>query len=301
MKKKIVAYGNCQMTVLADALKKHPAFTQRFEIYCGKPVHLQSDYEIECFPAYVEKADIFIYQSVGNYRDNPTFNTIYLSQFVSPCTQCISIPSLYFSGYTPNVNHLTYSDGSRQDTCLIAYSLLAKGMKASEIASFLEDVNLYSASLSREILNLTISELKGREFKNNNTITVSEFISDSFKTIKMFYIPIHPAKTVLDYVLNEILLYVGLDQNSELVPIGALDSYEFNILPSVAKNMEIHFDCLSLREFYWRFNKQTMTVGEYVESLAETISNSSADLVLQNLAEINNRFRIYLPDALFVL
>ena len=95
-----LVYANCQNNNIASHLRKSQIFNQEYSIKRFS-VHLMNERGLTVPDELLKQAKLFIYQPVKDTNGERSSNYL-LSKLSSNC-QRISFPSLYFTGYFPQL------------------------------------------------------------------------------------------------------------------------------------------------------------------------------------------------------
>lgn len=248
-KKQCVLYGNCQMGVVYDYLRKEYPDLYQYTMIVNYDVLRKP----EQFPVdSLKKADLFIFQPIIGHGNA---DTAYIKQnLLNEKCHCISFPYIYFSGYFPDytedLNNLrTFSEQfpfgifSYGHKKIIEFIKLGYSPNQIIEKSFQHD--LFSEDFINENLKKTLSILEEKESAAD--IKIAGFIRKYFKKKRLFHTVNHPTNIILKRLVKEILLRMNLnisdvDKNvffrKEVLATQTTDI----IYPSVAIALGLEFD-----------------------------------------------------------
>lgn len=236
-KKKLFAvYGNCQSEPLKSFLLTSQEFSSRWESLEIPAIHLMTNEQLDSFKNNLNKLSLVIYQNVkrGEFSTENILNSL-----PSHCCQ-ISIPSLFFNGYNPEIAYL------RQSRSQLFYHdrIMLKHIEEYEtFCKLLLSDDYFSKSFSLDCVNAGIEELEIREHNQNLTIIISDFIQENFRKARLFHILNHPTSILLKELANRILCYLGISANFENTDsVPALDGFQFPIYRSHYQNLDLEFE-----------------------------------------------------------
>lgn len=280
---KVLILANCQGAALAKILNKTvtPDGEKVFEVFDLKPVYELSAEDQPRLEKYCKSCDILLYQPHTKYKFTPDWRTSDYWVSITSAKYVISFPSLYFSGYNPELTYLRDDKNQHLNAGFVDYhdkrivKLFLDGLPVEDIAQRFsaiqpvqEDVeNLFSGSLS---------ELEKREQELFLTIRVSSFIRDNFTKTRLFYTYNHPANAVLYEVVRQFLGALGREDLGVPVISEELLRYDvFPISPAVKKYLQLAFDC---DKNYYRIQNVDLTLSEVIVRYID-IYNAHADWV----------------------
>ena len=105
MKKLFAVYGNCQSQVLARFLMTCPRFAEEWDCLTIPGLHLMTNDQFSSFKSQLPQLSLLIHQNVN--RGDRSISQI-LPLISKKCIQ-VSIPSLFFNGYNPEVAYVRQS------------------------------------------------------------------------------------------------------------------------------------------------------------------------------------------------
>lgn len=160
----------------------------------------------------------------------------------------ICIPNSYFTGYFPDLKYLKLSSGHNFyyhgldyhfDQIISSYK---NGYSIESCTLKIIDIDLYSSHELLENANTSLDNLINRESKTD--IIISDYISENYKHVKLFYTFNHPTPILLLEVSNRILNYFGFNklQYLNLKKFDVLYKFQSPIWPSVYKKLNLKFN-----------------------------------------------------------
>ncbi|MEM8672270.1 MAG: WcbI family polysaccharide biosynthesis putative acetyltransferase [Cyanobacteria bacterium P01_G01_bin.67] len=286
MKKICIIYANFQGRLLAKYLNRSQYFNQEYSIKIFS-VHTLMQNQTKIPENLLKQARLFIYQPVKTIHGLHSSESI-LSK-LNPNCRCLSFPSLYFTGYLPQicknpVNKVIkpkYPFGLMPHGDRNIIKLLESGKSVTEIITILSDPDFYSREFLLLNLDETLAELALRE--SQLSIKVSQFIRDNYQKHYLFYTSQHPSDVIGIYVVNHILSLLELPKiNSKFaannIKRGVLDDIQIPIYPSVIKHLNLNFVNKKTVYKHTSFctNKMTFTryISEYID-LHQSASKSA--------------------------
>lgn len=266
-KKNCVLYGNCQVEVISEYLKKK--FSNELEInYIAnyKKIWANEKLPIEI----IKNADIFIYHPINGHGE---YDTDYLkSQLVKKKCKCISFAYLYFLGYFPDLVLMPSSKSFTYGSKTLNQFIINRD-SLDKIINKLVDINLFSKQFVFEKYNHTIGELRKREQKTD--IKLADFIERNFRKHRLFLSVNHPSNLLFIELLKGILAKIGLKvKNLEADPFfesEVMSCWPTGIIyPSVAAAFNLEFDIS-----YAYFSKEKVSFNEYIAHYIEEYKESN--------------------------
>jgi hypothetical protein len=219
--KKYTIIGNCQILSLNIFLNCNKFFMENYELLMPlNPIQLINNIEIDIFYKNIHLLDLIIIQPIShNYKNN--FNTkLILSKIKKECV-VIMFPSIYFTGYYPNIIHDNIKDINIQvhDINFIKKFIISKNKESfvNECIRMIEDLNFYSKEFIINIINNSIMNLKNKELEAVNMynpqyfIKISSFILNNYIKKILFVSLNHQTKYIFRYLSNRILNILNID------------------------------------------------------------------------------------------
>lgn len=294
MKKKILMYGNCQLSVLAKILLQNNLFTEKYEILFAGNYSLESVWDggyviapfqysnnnhseekqfnknvVSRIDDAFSQADIIIFQNFKRDLDRPDEVTTEYFYEKYPNKYFLCIPSFYFTGY-----FMKSYDFNAAFVDIISF-LINKGLNNTDIFEWFK--NGYFEEIeslkSKNVLD-SITEMKNREKTESNMyanfISILDILCE-YDTKLLCYHHSHPSRYYFKRVYDRIVYYMDrslesfeLNQNDIFCPGSTIpflgDMNFFNQSYSTIKKLE---------DERTMFNHVTLT-QEYIN---EQISN----------------------------
>lgn len=248
-KNKFSFYGNCQLDNICNQLNASDDFRNLYEYVPVKAVYLLEKDDLKSIKEAFSKVDVLIYQGVGtNFKNGPEFASDNILTFLKKDCKKILIPSLFFNAYFPDFHEIVVNDygvlttplmGSFHDLNIV-YAYIKK-LKCSDFAKIYSNENYYDKIYCHKLLTNALNSLQEREVDNNVDIRISDFIRENYDKQKLFNCQNHPKPPIIQYVIDNIILRLGLDIKVE-VKKSCLDVLECPVHPSIYKNLNLKFE-----------------------------------------------------------
>lgn len=243
MSKKIYTfYSNCQGEAIAKTLEENTLFSSCYEWLKIKPIQNIKASEINSVSEKIATADVIIHQTISDRGRHSELSSQNMLKHARPDAQIISIPSLYFDGYFPHLSSMNQHTSvlSLVHDYFIAYAY-CKGISPVDCLGMIRSEVLYSRDLSEQLLNISLNNLRRRESKENLDITISDYIEKNFKKRKLFNQFNHPTREVFEFISNQILKKIGMEESEYHSDQGYLDGLIVPIYQSTYKNLGLQF------------------------------------------------------------
>jgi hypothetical protein len=242
--KKLVVFANCQSGALVRTMMENKEFSSQYKWDFLRPVQILQEIHIAEVVNKVKNADLFIYQPVAASPNRPyELNSKFLLEQIKDDAETISFPSIYFDGYFPHLQTLKgkVSVLNLVHDYFMAYSY-AIGLSEEETIELINKENLYSKSLSIQLVGNSLKNLRDREKESNIDIKLCDFIEKNYKKVKLFNQFNHPKREVFKYIAESILNKIGIDEFL-VADAGAshLDEIMTPIYRSTHKNLNLQF------------------------------------------------------------
>lgn len=235
-KGRYVVFGNCQATFVADFLDTSSKFIEKFERIQIPGVHEMNELEYQRLKNELQSVSLFIYQPVDRgYLKSKELLEILPDQCVK-----ISIPSLFFNSYNPEVTYIRESDSIIQyhDRIQLKYIENYHDFFNNKFLS----PDFFPLDFSQKCVKASIFELRKREGEQKIDIQMSDYIENNYRNERLFHVLNHPTQRLLCKMSQEIINYLMLNDNvSERIDNFFLDYWQFPIYLSHYKNLEINF------------------------------------------------------------
>lgn len=249
-------YGNCQAESIARCLESCPEFAERFDYLELPPVYYMTSKRLQEFACQASKMGLLIFMN-SHAGEFPSSDIVAL---IPDTCERICIPSLFFNGYNPEIAYLR-QPGSvlfYHDRIMLQYIHDFDGFKGR----LLVDEDFFPESFSKDCVDASLTELAGRERKHNMDVRITDFIAEHYQRHRLFHVMNHPSVALIREVTARILGLLGITLNpGSVVPVGALDSWQFPIYRSHFLNLGIMFD--NTPE-YWRLGSR-LSVEEFFQ------------------------------------
>ena len=239
----ITLIGNCQVTPLSTLLKT----IYQVETIKLISAHLVQDKDAEHVSSIIDQADIVITQHIHDLFPKQYLHTSRLKQ---SCKQrLLTIPNLFYRGYTPDLRYVRLKHGSTLPEPLgdyhsrILLESWQKGCNNTTLESLYRDPELWKQRYEHTARD-SINELKKRELQLD--IKISNFIASKQSTNRLFHTFNHPGKTLLTRLAKRIGKALGLTPKSnfkrELQGISdTLNRIQIPIHPFTQHNLGLKF------------------------------------------------------------
>ena len=242
-KKTYTFYANCQGGAIAKTLEENQNFLERYERIVIKPIQNLRAPDIETVRAKIAATDVIIYQTISERGRAKELSSENVLKYAKPDAQLISIPSLYFDGYFP---HLSSMNGHKSILTLVHDYFIAyaycRDLSATDCLQMIQSKTLYSKTLSQQLFQTSLENLRRREQNEALDITVSGHIADKFKEKKLFNQFNHPTRDIIEFVSDSLLEKIGVDRmNYDPTAEGHLDGLEVPIYKSTYSNLGLQF------------------------------------------------------------
>jgi hypothetical protein len=189
----------------------------------------------------------------------------------------ISIPSLFFTGYNPEVAYLR--DNSLQTLHYIDrifWKLWTSGDQ-KKLSKKINSETLFPTWFSESCIRTSINEAKSREISKKITIPMSDFIENNFQKYRLFYVLNHPSSVTMAELSNRILSHLGFSDRLPLdlrIDEGVMKNFSFPIYNSHHRNMRlsfergkhVFFEDLSVEKYIEIFSKRLNDISSLIES-----------------------------------
>jgi hypothetical protein len=277
IKKNIVFYGNCQISVqslLAHNLKDYTIHTY----LCWGETISKDD-----FIKLISQADIIITQPIApNYKNTDYLHTEFVLEHSKKDAKVIIFPSLYFNFYYFDFNYfwLKNKDLLKEPSDYHYKGLIDAYINNETPSCFIENIlnnqSFKSYQQLADIADEGLQELINRESLLENyrdsrdchLIKISSFIKDHFKDKLLFYSKNHPTKYVLQHVAGDIANYLGFDTISYDKDPFSIN--ERGILYSCIQNF-VNFDIKEYKPRLSKYNLENTTeiVNKYYDTYVD--------------------------------
>ena len=244
VKKKAYVVGNCQARALERALLLSNNFSENFYFVPIQPVHLIKENEVKGLHDDLPSAGLLLAQCVGEmYRNGIGLGFNKLSGLLSPGGLSFSWPSIYWSGYNPELFYFRDERGvALLDTFDYHHRIIIdgyiKGLPTEVVADNLQTQDIEIGS--KEAADRSLEELATRESLLD--VKVVSYIIDNYRMERLFWTFNHPSQSLIIEVARQILSALGLtDDLPKVAPREYLNSTIYPILPSVRAALDLKF------------------------------------------------------------
>lgn len=284
-RRKYAVFGNCQAPIIAEFLETSPKFKSMFEKIGLLAVHEISPQQMEDFKKNLSTLSLFIYQNVK--RVNFDTNSI-LAILPKECIK-ISIPSLFFNAYNPEVTYIRESQASINYHDRLQLKLIGDYDSFEKV--LLDSTDFYPKAFSERCLELSIAELQRRETEQGIHVPMSDYIASGFRDERLFHVLNHPSQELLRVLCMRILKYLGFAPNVDQCVDGYnLDRWQFPIYRSHFCNLGLKFD--NTDNYVW--NGGVYTPKEFFDRQMKYYSTIPTGLLNeQNFEFVNPMLRVW--------
>ncbi len=276
MKKQCIILGNCQAEALPSYLKLSNQFICAFEIVELPGIYRMSPQEfIDDHTVSLSQAGLLIYQPLSEKFGLLSSN--FITSLISDSCMKVSIPSLFFTGYNPEVAYL------RDNTLKtlhyidrIFWKLWTSGSQG-KLPKKINSETLFPTWFSESCVRTSIEEAKSREISKDISIPMSDFIENNFQKHRLFHVLNHPTSITMAELSNRILSHLGFTDRLPLnlkIDEGVMKNFSFPIYNSHHRNLNlsfergkhIYFEDLSVEKYIEIFSKRLDEISSLIES-----------------------------------
>lgn len=244
MKKTAFVVANCQVRALEAALALSENFGSYFDFVQLPPVHVIKADAVERLHDTLPSAGLLLAQFVSEtYRNNIGLGLQTLKGIMPSSGVSISWPSIYWSGYNPELFYFKDEKGASFTEAFdyhhrVIFGAYIQGRSADDVANNLLSADEFSAT--SEIAIRGLDELAKRESALD--IKVAPFIRENYRTERLFWTFNHPTQSVILDVARQVLSTLGIrDDLPKKAPKEILNSTVYPILPSVKSALGLDF------------------------------------------------------------
>lgn len=282
-KKKFTVYGNCQAHALAIKLIEVEEFFKYFNYVPLAPLHeIES---VERAKSVLSQCDLILYQHVSEQYYDVNLSTRNILSDLRNSIQLISFPSLHFSAYFPHLgrfpNVRSILDWVHDYNILYAYII---GLTEAEVFSFITSPDFYSSRQSLLSLEESIQNLREREQRNNVDVRISGYLSEVYKSRKMFHVHNHPCGKLLEYIASEVIKKIEIRRNTaQLYGVSRHEPLCNIVCPvyrSTHRNLRLEFDDDFLS---YRSKSKKLNMKEVIEGFFSTYRNLDRSFLLEQV------------------
>lgn len=303
MKQTVIIYGNCHAELISYALRANKAFNKKYRIIPIKAIQNIYKKADELGNIPFEKCDVFIHQSIqlGNRYGEEYASEYIIKRLKENCT-IISIPNVYHLPIYMFPQYYEEQEFTHKGSTIFFRDRLLDEAYENKL-TVQEAINIYNnpETYSKEHIQLLLNEFTEKILKREKDwdIKLSEFIAMNNGEV-LFYDPNHPTTVFFEYVINELVKLLGLENAGVKIPYR-LDKYQMPITESVVR----FFDCStsnSIRKSGKKLCYKRMKLEEYVKqywACEYQIQNNKSQTKSDNMyRKYSRRNILYLPAYL---
>ncbi|WP_285164759.1 WcbI family polysaccharide biosynthesis putative acetyltransferase [Shewanella goraebulensis] len=284
--KTFTVLGNCQAAPLADILMRQPSFAAHYQyIKMPKPAYMLQQADYESVKNVLEQIDLFIHQDISN-AFGPRFNTSHLKTLMKPGSETISFPSIYFTGYHPEICYLRHIDKKANEfSDYHDQNLIQRYIEQPETAyeksnKAINDPTYYSEQFINKNAADSLTELKRREEKLD--IRLSDFIEQHWKEELLFFSMNHPSRTVLNELTRRVITKLSLEENAIIGKFQHLNESSLPIYASVLKHIKVK-NCYDLK-----IKNVPISIEKYISNHLAIYQQLKVCDLNDNIIKLNN-------------
>lgn len=278
-RKRYAVYGNCQVKILASFLDSSVGFSAKFERWHLPGIHIMSPVQLDEFMASISDIELFIYQPVKR----PVFDVDKILEALPDSCIKISIPSLFFNSYNPEVSYLRESASKLfyHDRFLLQHLRSYEEFERSLMVS--DDWYPYDFSL--RCIEIAIHELRRRERNHSINVIMSNYIENNFRDHRLFNVLNHPSQELIRVLAVNVLDYIGIDSVIDDVVLDYdLDLWQFPIYKSHYKNCGFSFG----EVYHYVWDGIRLTPREFFDRQAAYYATLSPKILERQKFELSN-------------
>lgn len=270
-----IIYGNCHIGPIKASLKKNKEFSKLYGFYPFPEIwQISADnngiekYLTDAF----QKCRLFIHQGIRreNIYGEEYSSEHLLSKLSADCTKITipnvhSLPTFMFPQTRGTHNGKVYEGKGyfafRDDFIDQNYKILS----VKEISeSICKDADIFDGNLIRDEYQMFCYKISERQKEWD--IKPYNFLEENMQDIQLFFDPNYPTTAFLEYVSNELLHRLGMNENKHELweRINQLDAYEMPTYYSVANALGLKWKKEELRKTGCKLNDRCMDIVEYV-------------------------------------
>lgn len=244
-KKTAYIVGNCQAKALETVLNLSENFRSYFEFSPLPAVHVIKPEQVQQLHEKLPSAGLLVGQFVTEqYRDGIGLGLQTLQELTAPNSINLSWPSMYFNGYNPELFYFKNKNGSSFNESFdyhhkIIYSGFIKGLSVSEVSESISNTDRFNNAAM--LAQKSLDELSIRE--SDLDLRVTQFVTDNFKTKRLFWTFNHPSSSVIAEIARQVLERLEIKNDlPNIMPDKLLNNTIYPILPSVRHSLKLHFE-----------------------------------------------------------
>lgn len=206
----IAVIGNCQARPIAEYL----IHTLHCNVNLLAIVHLLKQDEEKIIEDELQRSDIIISQVISDdYRVNYISTNTLRKKYGS---KLITIPNLFYSGYTPDLKYLRLKKAGTLQGPLgdyhsnIIHNSWENGLSINDAIQSYKDINIWRKLYSNTAVE-SIENLKKREKMTD--IIISDVIDNEKSDKQLFFTFNHPSKYLIEKLINRVLNLIKNNTN----------------------------------------------------------------------------------------
>ena len=214
--KKYTIIANCQGIKLNTFLNSNKYFSKNYKLVHLKPIQTVTKQEIDNFYKIIQQIDLIIMQPISdNYKNYHKYSTSSILKNVKKECVVIMFPSMYFTGYYPNIIHDNISSINIMvhDKNIIKIFIDSENKQrfVKKCIYMINSRHFYSKEYIKKNIKDSINNLLERELnaiKKYNPkffIKLSKFISNNHMKNILFTSLNHETKYMYRYLSDQIL------------------------------------------------------------------------------------------------
>ena len=247
----ILYYGNCQLFAVKTLLNLQNFVEKNIECY-------GTDLDKFEFINIIQQQDIIITQPINdNYREKEYLSTNFVIKNSKENCKIIIFDSCYFNFYYFDLTYKWFNNDILHEPSDYHYNEMIKCYNNNSsieyyIENYINNIELKTKDELEQYANESLEELNKRHNENVNKykikdnilfISTYDFIKNNYKDKLLFYSMNHPTKYVIQYICEEIIKILNLD-NTILYDINILDNPKSIIYKCVQKAVNFNInDC----------------------------------------------------------
>lgn len=245
---KILTLANCQATAIEHLLKNVSVHGNTiFETVPCPPSHTwDAGFESELKKQLCD-CDVLLYQPHQVYSWSPPWRTSKFWLEYTSAAYKISFPSLFFSGYSPELTYISGKNGQHLNGGFCDYHdiriirLFLSGVSPEKANEQMDWIYLEKDAVS-DYAQRSLDELEKRENEGALNIRVSSYLREHYKKRRQFFTFNHPANELLLNVVDQLLeLLCVKDFTIKTSGYELLNIDYLPIMSSVAKGLSLPF------------------------------------------------------------
>lgn len=266
MKKKYTILGNCQVDALSTNLHKFSDFDDKFTYLKIPPVHTIKNPHSEALSKILKEVDLLITQPIKDSNRFGILVTEKIMSFLKKDVKVISLPSMHYSGYFPTFGTMPGVKTALNN--VHDYSIVAAYLANIDISTVirrLESTDDFILSRSQIINshNGALASLRLREQESAVDVEVSSYISENYKSMRLFHQFNHPNDDVVGFICYAINNILDLKVPMKVVFEDCLCGVDAPIYPAVIQSLELEFKADKVQNFGVEVNLSDFVISSY--------------------------------------